>query len=117
MILVEIILINVWCQLMSVVKTETVQHAFKVFKNQDINATSGESSLISSVNKMGDLFCVASCNSNPNCRTVVYKNSHGIIRNCTIYSRYFNANDFIPSITSIIYVKKLDNQLGKFFPV
>ena len=105
--MVILVLINTWFQLMSVVKPETVQHEFKVSKNQYINMMMGESSLISSVNKMGDLFCVASCNSNPNCLTAVYDNSQGGITKCFSYSRYFKVNELIPSTTSIIYEKKL----------
>ena len=107
MILVEIILINVLYQLVSGVKTETVQHAFKVLKNQDINMTIGESSLISSVNKPSRTTCMAACNSNPNCLTTIYDNSKGRITNFFIYSRYFKANEMIPSSTSMIYEKKL----------
>ena len=99
--MVILILINFWCQLLSVQQTETVQHEFKVSKNKEISMTIGESSLISSVNKMGDLFCVASCNSNPNCLTAVYHNSQGRIVNCFIYSRYFMANELILSSTSM----------------
>ena len=105
--MVILILINFWCQLLSVQQTETVQHEFKVSKNKEISMTIGESSLISSVNKMGDLFCVASCNSNPNCLTAVYDNSQGGITKCFSYSRYFKVNELIPSTTSIIYEKKL----------
>ena len=106
-----LVLINVWCQLVSVVKTETVQHEFKVSKNQDINMTIGESSLISSANKPSRITCMATCKSNPNCLTAVYDISQGRITNCFIYSRYFNANELIPSSTSIIY----ENKLGKLF--
>ena len=102
-----LVLINVCCQLLSVVKTETVQHEFKVSKNQDINLTIGESSLISSVNKPSRMTYMATCNSNPNCLTAVYGNSQARITNCFIYSRYFKANELIPSSTSIIYEKRL----------
>ena len=66
---------------MSIVKTETIQNEFKVTRNQDINLKFGELSLISSVNKMNGLFCVATCNSNLNYRIAVYDNSQGRITN------------------------------------
>ena len=110
-----LVLITVWCQLVSVVKTETVQHEFKVSKNQDTSMTIGESSLISSVYKLSRMTCMTICNSNPNCQTAVYDNSQERITNCFIYSRYFKANELIPSSNSIIYEKKIRYQLGKFF--
>ena len=105
MISVEILLINV-LRLVSVVKTEIVQHKFTIKNNQDVNMAIGESNLILSVNKMFYLFCLLSCNSNQNCLTAVYDNSPGIIRNCFIYNRYFNTTEFILSSTSIVYEKK-----------
>ena len=110
-----LILINVWCQLVPVVKTEIVQREFKVSQNQDINMTIGDSSLISSVNKLSRMTCIATCNSNPNCMTAVYDNSQGRITNCFIYNRYYKAYQLIPSSKSIIYEKELVNQYGKLF--
>ena len=98
-----LVLINIFCQLGSVVKTDTVQHNFKVYKNHDINTTIGNSNLISNINKMSELFCVVSCNSNHNCLTAVYDNSQE--RNCFINSRYFKTNELIQSKTSIITEK------------
>ena len=79
---------------------------FKVLKNQDINVTVGESSLISSVYKPSRMQCMAVCSSNPNCKTAVYDNGQGRLTNCFTYNQYFKTSELIPSISEIVYEKK-----------
>jgi hypothetical protein len=49
------------------IKTETIRNDFKVFKNQVLNITVGESSLTSSVYKPLWMDCATICSTNPNC--------------------------------------------------
>jgi hypothetical protein len=88
------------------VRTEKVQHAFKVSKNQCVDLAVSKTCLISSVYKMVDLFCLASCNSNPECLTVVFDQSQEMIRNCFMYNRYFKSCELIASSNSTVYKKK-----------
>ena len=113
LILVEIILINV-LKLVSVVKTETVQHKFKVTKNRDIDMTIGDGNLISSVNQISDLVCLESCNSNFYFLTTVFDNSQGRITNCFLYKRHFNITELISSSTSSFYEKNIPIISSKF---
>jgi hypothetical protein len=88
---------------------ETVQHNFKVSKNQIVDMAASETCLISSLNKTFEITCLGSCNSNVECLTVVYDQSKGITKNCIIYNRYFKSNELKPSSTSTVYEKKSGN--------
>ena len=85
---------------------ESVQNDFKVLKDQGVSTLVGESSLISSIFKPSRMTCMTSCSSNPNCITVVYDNSKGMVRNCFLYNRQFSSNELFQSTTSILYEKK-----------
>ena len=91
------------------------QNYFTVLKNQDINMTVGESSLISSVYKPSWMQCMTVCYVNPNCKTAVHDNSKGRLTNCFTYSRYFQAIELIPSITGVICEKKTSSASKTFF--
>ncbi len=93
------------------VNPETVQHDFKISKDQVVDFTANETCLISSLYKSSEIACIGSCNSNLECRTVVYDQTKGIIRNCFMYNRYFKLNELKPSSTSTIYEKKLGYNL------
>ena len=91
---------------------ESVQNDFKVLKDQGVSTLVGESSLISSIFKPSIMTCMASCSSNPNCITVVYDNSKGMVRNCFLYNRQFSSNELIQSTTSILYETKSDIRIS-----
>ena len=91
------------------VNPETVQHDFKVSKNQSVDLTESETCLISSLYKSSEIVCIGSCNSNPECRTIVYDQREGMIRNCFMFNRYFKSSEMIHSITSSVYEKKVGN--------
>ncbi len=90
------------------------QNDFTVFKNQEINLTVGESSLISNIFKPSRMQCMAGCSLNEYCKTVVYYNGQGRLINCFIYMRYFQTSEFIPSSTGVVYQKKSINYFGNF---
>jgi hypothetical protein len=92
---------------------EKVQNDFKVSKNQSIDLTASEKCLISSVYKSSRMTCMGSCNSNPECRTVVYNRNKGINSNCFFYNRYFDSSEMMVSNTSTVYQKKLGSHLIK----
>ncbi len=79
---------------------------FKIFKNQYLNMTVNESSLISCVYKPSRLQCLALCSTNTNCLTAIYDNSHEKLTNCFTYSKYFQTSELIPSSTIVLYQKK-----------
>jgi hypothetical protein len=87
------------------------QNYFRVLKNQNINMTVGESSLISSVYKLSRMQCMTVCSVNSNCKTAVYDNRQGNLINCFSYSRYFKTSELKPSSTGVVYEKKS----GKIF--
>ncbi len=89
------------------IRTEAVHNDFKVFKNQDINMTVGESSLISSFYKPSRMQCASVCSANPSCLSAVHDNSRGRLMNCFTYNRYFKTSELIPSSTGVVYEKKL----------
>ncbi len=93
------------------VNPETVQHDFKVSKDQVVDLTASETCLISSVYKSSEMTCIGSCNSNLECLTVVYDQNKGITKNCFIYNRYFKSNELKPSSTSAAYEKNLGYNL------
>jgi hypothetical protein len=105
MILIRIFLVNIL--LLVSIRTETVQNDFKVFKNQDLNMTLGESSLISSFYKPLMIQCASVCSANPSCRTAIYDNIQARLMNCFTYNRYFNTIELIPSSIGVVYEKKL----------
>jgi hypothetical protein len=92
------------------VNLEKVQHDFKVSKKQGIDLAASEICLISSLNKASRMTCMGSCNSNQECRTVVYNRNKGINRNCFMYKRYFKSSEMmISSTSSSVYEKKIGN--------
>jgi hypothetical protein len=93
----------------------TNQNDFKVLKNQDINMTVGESSLISSVYKPSRMQCMAMCSGNSNCKLAVYDKSQGRLTNCFTYSRYFKISELIPSSTGVIYEKKSTGKIKEIY--
>jgi hypothetical protein len=104
MILIKIFLVNIL--LLVSIRTETIQNDFKVLKNQDINMTVGESSLISSFYKPSRMQCASICSANLNCLSAVHDKSRGSLMNCFTYNRYFNTSELIPSSTGVVYEKK-----------
>ncbi len=88
------------------IRTEAIHNDFKVFKNQDINITVGESSLILSFYKPSRMQCMALCSTNANCLTAVYDNSQGRLMNCFTYNRLYKTSELIPSSTGVVYKKK-----------
>ena len=97
------------------IQADTIQHEFNVSKNQDVNMNLVESNLkISSLNKMVDLLCVASCNSNSECMTVVYDYRRGLTNNCFLYKINFHISELLESNTSTLYEKKFNSDSGKF---
>jgi hypothetical protein len=82
------------------------QNDFIVLKNQDLNVTVNETSLISSVFKPSRMQCMTMCSSDPNCLTAVYDNNQGSLTNCFIYRRFFETNELISSSTGVVFQKK-----------
>jgi len=105
MVLISILILTILQ--FELVIPETVQHDFKVSKNQIVDMAASETCLISSLNKSFKMTCIGSCNSNVECLTVVYDQYKGITKNCFIYNRYFKPNELKPSSTSTAYEKKL----------
>jgi hypothetical protein len=97
----------------SFVYLETIKHDFQVSQNHGIDLEVNKICLISSFNKMVDLLCLASCNFNQACLTVVFDQSKGINENCFLYNRYFQPNELIASSTSTVYEKNLGDYLKK----
>ncbi len=102
MILIKTFLVNI---LLLVIRTEAIHNDFKVLKNQDLNMSVGESSLISSFYKPSRMQCASVCSANPNCLSAVHDNSRGKLMNCFIYNRCFNTSELIPSSTGVVYEK------------
>jgi hypothetical protein len=105
MILIKIFLVNIL--LLVSIRTEAIHNDLKVFKNQDINMTVGDSSLISSFYKPSRMQCASVCSANPNCLSAVHDSSQERLMNCFTYNRYFNPSELIPSSTGVVYEKKL----------
>jgi hypothetical protein len=105
MIFIKIFLVNIL--LLVSIRTEAIHNDFKVLKNQDINMTVGESSLISSFYKPSRMQCANVCGATPNCLSAVHDKSRGSLMNCFTYNRYFNTSELIPSSTGVVYEKKL----------
>jgi hypothetical protein len=97
-----------------VIKTTTVQNEFKMLKNEDVNSTVAETynNLTLKLNKPVEMLCIASCNSNQECASVVYDRRSRLIQNCFLYRRYFNSSERIPSSTSTMHVKKQTTALS-----
>jgi hypothetical protein len=107
MVLISILILSILQ--FAYVNPETVQHDFKVSKDQVVDFTASETCLISSVYKSSEMACIGSCNSNVEFLTVVYDQSKGKSENCLIYNRYFKSNDMMLSRSSTIYEKNLSN--------
>ena len=95
MILTKIFFVNILT--LASIRTETIQNDFKVFKNQVLNMTLSESSLISSLYGPLWMQCAGVCSANPNCKTAICDSSQGRLVNCFIYNRYFKASELISS--------------------
>jgi hypothetical protein len=97
------------------IHAETFQHEFKVSKNQDVNINIVELNLISSLSKMVDLLCIASCNTNSVCMTVVYDYRRGLINNCFLYDMKFHFSELVESSTTTLYEKISNSNPSKYF--
>jgi hypothetical protein len=104
MILIKIFLVNIL--LLVSIRTEAIHNDFKVSKNQDINMTVSESSLISSLFKPSRMQCADVCSANRNCLSAVHDSSRIRLMNCFTYNRYFSTNELIPSSKGVVYEKK-----------
>jgi hypothetical protein len=82
------------------------QNDFKILKNQYLNMTLSESSLISSVYKASRMQCIGLCTTDSNCLTAIYDISYGKLNSCFTYNKYFQTSQFIPSGTAVVYEKK-----------
>jgi hypothetical protein len=71
-----------------VIKTTTVQNEFKMLKNEDVNSTVAETynNLTLKLNKPVEMLCIASCNSNQECASVVYDRRSRLIQNCFLFT-------------------------------
>ena len=98
---------------MALINGETVQHDFRVLKDQGVDLVVSESSLISSIFKPSRMQCMAACSSNSNCVTAVYDHSEGMVRNCFLYNRQICSNELMPSTNSILYEKKSNSTIFK----
>ena len=63
MVLVRILILTI--VQFTCVNLETVQHDFKVSKDQVVDLAESETCLILSVYKSSEMVCIGSCNSNP----------------------------------------------------
>ncbi len=79
--------------MLACVKSGTVQKDFKVFKKQGVDTLGTETCLISSIYKSSRMTCIGSCNSNPQCQTVVFDESKVLKINCFMYNRYFKSGE------------------------
>ncbi len=86
----------------------TVDNNFKILNNQVVNSTVAETcnNLISKENKLFRMLCIAACNSNQECVSVVYDKRSGLVENCFLYNRSFNSSEITQSSTSIIFEKE-----------
>jgi hypothetical protein len=110
------LLLNLILQFIACISGSTVPNEFKLLKNQDLNSTVAGvfDNLISKLNKPGEILCIALCNSNQECVSVVYDKRSELIENCFLYNRFFNSSEIIQSSTSTMYVKKLNSFLYLF---
>ncbi len=111
----SIIVILIFILKFASIQAETFQHEFKVSKNQDVNINIVELNLISSLTKMADFLCVASCNSNSVCMTVVYDYRRGLINNCFLYNMKFHFSELVESSTTTLYEKISNSDPSKYF--
>ncbi len=89
-----------------IIEREGNQNDFTVLKNQDINLTVRDSSLISSVYKSSRMQCATVCSVNSNCKTAVYDKGQERLMNCFTYNRYFQTSELVPFSTGVVYQKK-----------
>jgi hypothetical protein len=96
-------------KLLAITANSITETNFHILKNQDINTTIAQTlnNLISKVYRKAEMFCIASCNSNIECTSVVYDSKIGMIHNCFLYNRYFDSSELVRSSTSNFYPKKL----------
>lgn len=93
------------------------QNNFKVFYNKDINLNAPNSIdyLILNANKPSKVVCLFSCHLSSSCFTAVFRNEKGLVKNCLLYNRYFDANELMESSYSVVYEKKNTILSIKFF--
>jgi hypothetical protein len=85
------------------VNPETVQHDFKVSNDQVVDLAASETCLISSLYNTSKIVCIGSCNSNLECRTVVYDQTKGIVSGI-IYFLSYSDDKFITFIDIFIAI-------------
>jgi hypothetical protein len=81
---------------------------YNVKKNVQVSPTYGLPCLIDSMVKELIYFCLASCNSNPNCLAIIFQKDGMNINsaNCFLYSTIFKDIELSESMGSDLYEKK-----------
>ena len=82
---------------------------YNIKKDVQVSSSYGLPYLIDSVEKKLILFCLASCNSNPNCLAIIFqKNGINISSaNCFLFSKIFQDIELLVSMGSDWYEKKI----------
>ena len=86
-------------------KSNSMSNTFKIYKTtalvrgMDINK-------FASIKSHAELFCILSCNSNPDCLTVVFESMQSAENNCFLFNRIFDSTKHTLSIISSLYEKK-----------
>jgi hypothetical protein len=81
---------------------------YKKLQNMQVSPTYGFPYLIDSMDKELIIFCLASCNSNPNCLTVIFQKNVINMKSvfCFMYSKNFADKELSASIGFDLYEKK-----------
>jgi hypothetical protein len=81
---------------------------YNIKKNVQVSPTYGLPCLIDSIKKQSFFVCLGTCNSNPNCLSIIYQKDGMNINsaNCFLYSRIFQDIKLSARMGSDLYGKK-----------
>jgi hypothetical protein len=100
----EKMLILILCILHTVFAQQTPNNKFSLAKNFTVITSSTWS--IRSSKARNKLHCLAECNLNTNCYTVVFIPVSESNDNCYLYNKYFDFIEIVPSENSDLYKKE-----------
>ena len=74
---------------LTAIKADAMSNTFKIHKNTALKLDTDINKL-ASIKSHAELFCISSCNSNPDCLTVVFKNMQQTIKNASCSTEFLS---------------------------
>jgi hypothetical protein len=87
---------------------------YTVFKNVNLISEIDTTWLINSINTRTKMSCLAQCNLNDKCSSLIFKTGSETNKNCLLYTKHFDSLETISCTGSELYVKESKYRINYF---